>query len=61
MRYETDLHRIWLQTLHELEALQARRRGQPAPLGRFDFSGPPVTYRRTCVFARSFRDTMMSP
>jgi hypothetical protein len=42
MRYETTIHRQFLQTLHELEALQARRRGERTPLGRFDFSAPPA-------------------
>jgi hypothetical protein len=41
IRYETFLHRLWIQTLHELEALQARRRGERTPLSRFDFSGSP--------------------
>ncbi len=41
IRYETHLHRQWVQTLHELEALQARRRGERTPLARFDFSAPP--------------------
>ena len=43
MRYASHLHRLWVQTLHELEALQARRRGQPAYLARVDFSGPPTS------------------
>ena len=42
MRYEAHLHRLYTQTLHELEALQARRRGQPAPLARLDISGSPA-------------------
>ncbi len=41
MRYEAHLHRQYLQTLHELEAIQARRHGQPAPLARLDISAPP--------------------
>jgi len=41
MRYETHIHRMFLQTLHELEALQARRRGERPSLARFDFSAPP--------------------
>jgi len=41
MRYETHLHRIWLQTQHELEALQARRRGERPHLARLDISSPP--------------------
>ena len=40
-RYEAHLHRIYIQTLHELEALQARRRGERVPLTRLDISGPP--------------------
>ena len=42
MRYGSHLHRQWVQTLHELEALQARRKGLPAYLARVDFSGPPA-------------------
>ena len=44
MRYEAHLHRQCLQTLHELEALQARRRGEQTPLTRLDVSAPPATY-----------------
>ncbi|MEX1254914.1 MAG: hypothetical protein WEE64_11310 [Dehalococcoidia bacterium] len=36
MRYETHLHRQFLQTLHELEALQSRRKGEPVHLARVD-------------------------
>src|SRR3990170_8675842 len=36
MRWGSHLHRLWVQTLHQLEALQARRRGQPAYLARVD-------------------------
>ncbi len=39
MRYEGHLHRQLLQTLHELEAMQARRAGQAAPLARLDVQG----------------------
>lgn len=39
MRYETHLHRQLVQTLRELEAIQARRLGQAAPLARLDVSG----------------------
>jgi hypothetical protein len=42
-RYETHLHRQWLQTLHELEALQARRRGERPHLARLDISSPPLS------------------
>ena len=41
MRYEAHLHRQLTQTLHELEALQARRHGERTPLARLDISGPP--------------------
>ncbi len=41
MRYESHLHRQWMQTLHELEAMQARRLGLPANLYRLDISAPP--------------------
>lgn len=36
LRYEAHLHRIATSTLHEIEARQARRRGEPAPLARLD-------------------------
>lgn len=42
MRYETHLHRQYIQTLHEIEALQARRRGEPTHLARLDISSPPA-------------------
>lgn len=48
MRYETHIHRQALQTLHELEALQARRRGEQTHLARLDISSPPAGY----TFAR---------
>jgi hypothetical protein len=41
MRYETHIHRQTLQTLHELEALQARRNGEQTHLARLDISSPP--------------------
>ncbi|MEX1255510.1 MAG: hypothetical protein WEE64_14320 [Dehalococcoidia bacterium] len=41
IRYETHLHRQWLQTLHELEAIQARRRGEATYLARVDFNASP--------------------
>jgi hypothetical protein len=41
-RYEAHLHRMYIQTLHELEALQARRHGERVPLTRLDISGPPA-------------------
>ena len=40
MKYEAHFHRMQLQTQHELEALQARRKGDHSPLARVDFSGP---------------------
>ena len=41
-RYEAHLHRIYIQTLHELEALQLRRQGGNSPLARLDISAPPM-------------------
>jgi hypothetical protein len=41
MRYESHVHRQFVQTLHELEALQNRRNGRPSFLGRFDTTGSP--------------------
>jgi len=38
MRYEAHLQRQLLQTMHELEALQARRKGEATPLARLDAS-----------------------
>jgi hypothetical protein len=35
-RYESHLHRMFLKDLHELEALQARRRGDATPLARVE-------------------------
>lgn len=43
MRYEGHLHRQWMQTLHELEAMQARRLGLPVNLYRLDISSPPAS------------------
>jgi hypothetical protein len=40
IRYEAHLSRQLLATMHELEALQARREGQPTPLARLAVSGP---------------------
>ncbi|MEE8370456.1 MAG: hypothetical protein V3S00_06780, partial [Dehalococcoidia bacterium] len=42
MRYEAHLHRQYIQTLHELEAIQVRSQGGHAPLARLDISAPPV-------------------
>jgi len=39
MRYEAHLHKQLVQTMHELEAMQDRRRGHAAPLARLDVSG----------------------
>lgn len=39
IRYEAHLNRQLLAALHELEALQARRAGRPAPLARLDVTG----------------------
>jgi len=41
VRYEAHLHRQLVQTMHELEALQARRRGEVTPLARLDVAGAP--------------------
>ena len=41
MRSEAHLHRIWVQTFHELEARQARRQGEHPSLTRLDISAPP--------------------
>ena len=37
-KYEAHLNRQLYQAVHELEALQARRRGQPIPLARVQIS-----------------------
>ncbi len=42
MRYEAHLHRQWLQTQHELEAMQTRRKGGASPLARLDIAGSPA-------------------
>ncbi len=42
-KLERHFHRQVLQTLHEIEALQARRKGHPVNLARVDFSGSPGT------------------
>jgi hypothetical protein len=39
IRYEAHLTRQFFSTLHELEALQARRRGLSTPLARLELSG----------------------
>ena len=41
MRYESHLHRKYIQTLHELEAMQGRRQGAATPLARVDILGAP--------------------
>jgi hypothetical protein len=41
MRYEAHLHRLYIQTLHELEAAQTRRKGGTSPLARLDITGAP--------------------
>jgi hypothetical protein len=40
IRHEAHIARQLYQALHELEALRAARRGQPAPLVRVDVQGP---------------------
>jgi hypothetical protein len=42
-RYEAHISRQMYQALHELEALQTRRGGGSAPLGRLDVQGPSET------------------
>ena len=37
-KYEAHLHRMFLKDLHELEALQSRRRGDPTPLARVEIN-----------------------
>jgi hypothetical protein len=41
LRYEASLHRQCMQNLHELEAMQTRRKGGTSPLARLDVTGPP--------------------
>jgi hypothetical protein len=41
MRYEASLHRQAIQFLHELEAMQTRRKGGTSPLARLDITGAP--------------------
>jgi hypothetical protein len=38
LRYETQLSRLLKHALHELQALQDRRRGTPTPLNRIDIN-----------------------
>ena len=38
-RYEAHLSRLLYKAMHELEALQTRRRGGAAPLARLDVDG----------------------
>ena len=40
MRYEAHLNRQLYQAMHELEALQTRRKGGHAPLARLDVAAP---------------------
>ncbi len=40
-RYEAHLSRLLYKTMHELEALQTRRQGGPAPLAHLDVDGLP--------------------
>jgi hypothetical protein len=42
MRYESHLHRLLIQNLHELEAIQIRRKGGTSPLARLDITGAPA-------------------
>jgi hypothetical protein len=43
MRYEAHLNRQFYQALHELEAVQLRRRGGNSPLARLDINTSPAT------------------
>ena len=49
LRYEAHIGRQLTSALHELEALQSRRRGEPTPLARLDVSGtvPPQFAEQT--------------
>ena len=40
-RYETHIHRLLTQSLHEYEAMQARRRGEKTSLARISVTTPP--------------------
>jgi hypothetical protein len=40
-RYEAHLHRMYLQSLHELEAIQTKRNGGTVTLARLDITGAP--------------------
>ena len=43
MRYEAHLHRLWVQVHHELEAIQARRKGERvSSLTRIDVAASPA-------------------
>jgi hypothetical protein len=42
MRYESHLHRLYIQNLHELEAIKIRRKGGTSPLARLDITGAPA-------------------
>lgn len=44
IRYEAHLSRQLFQALHELEAMRAARRGQPAPLLRVDLQSAADTF-----------------
>ena len=41
IKYESHVHRQLLQTMHELEAIQVRRKGGHSNLARIDFTGSP--------------------
>ncbi|MFQ5474006.1 MAG: hypothetical protein ACE5FA_14140 [Dehalococcoidia bacterium] len=41
IRYSSHLHRMVHATIHELEAIQTRRKGGQSPLARLDITGPP--------------------
>ena len=43
IRYEAHFHRLYIQALHELEAMQERRKGHATPLARVDITGAPAS------------------
>ncbi len=47
LRPEAHLHRIFIQLVRELEALQNRRMGEPSNLHRMDISSAPAQFGRT--------------
>jgi hypothetical protein len=54
-RYEAHLQRQLIQTMHELEAIQDRRRGRAAPLARVDLNMDPPNDLRSMMQRASQR------